>query len=319
MRESPINSFPFAKASGDALRSLGVGGQHKSVLLAEAVEWLGIQKPAVIVDGTLGSGGHAEEILRRLGPKGKLIGFDKDPEAVREAAERLERFGEQAMIIRDDFKNIARRLSQANVHSADGVLLDLGVSSMQLDREQRGFSFSKNGPLDMRMDPQSALSATEIVNHYPEKELADIFWNFGQERHSRRIASRIVRERSRKKILTTAALEQVIFHSVPRTYRYGRIHPATRSFQALRIVVNDELGSLQRFLSEVVSLLKPRGRVVIISFHSLEDRLVKQAFREFERQGLGQVLTKKPVVAGEPEIQENPRARSAKLRVFEKA
>jgi 16S rRNA (cytosine1402-N4)-methyltransferase len=189
---------------------------------------------------------------------------------------------------------------------------------MQLDREERGFSFSKNGPLDMRMDAQAALTAKDIVNQYSEKELSDIIWSFGEERLSRRIASRIVQERSRKKILTTSELEQVIFHSVPKSYRYGRIHPATRTFQALRIAVNDELGALKTFLSGVISILKPGGRAVIISFHSLEDRMVKLAFREFEKSDAGSVLTKKPVTASEAEIEDNPRARSAKLRAFEK-
>lgn len=271
-----------------------------------------------MVDGTLGLGGHAEAILERMGPNGRLIGLDKDPEAVREASKRLERFGKQTMLICDDFKNTAKYLSAAELGSVQGVLLDLGVSSMQLDNPGRGFSFSKNGPLDMRMSASNPLSAEAVIHSYSEKELADIFWHYGEERYARRIAERIVRERAVKRIATTAELEQIVFRAVPKTYRYGRIHPATRTFQALRIFVNDELGSLRSFLSEVLSWLKPGGRAVILSFHSLEDRLVKQSFREFGRQGLGRVLTKKPVVPGEAEIEQNPRARSAKLRVFEK-
>ncbi len=273
---------------------------------------------SVVVDGTLGLGGHAEAILERLGPEGRLIGFDKDPAAIEKARERLNRFGKRLMIIRDDFKNMAGRLRESGTGSVDGVLLDLGVSSMQLADGARGFSFLKDGPLDMRMDPQNPRSAADIVNRSQERELTKILWDFGEERYARRIAERIVSERSKTKISTTGQLERAIFHAVPKAARYGRVHPATRSFQALRIVVNDELGSLKAFLSAAVSHLSTGGRAVIISFHSLEDRIVKRAFREWEAQRLGRALTKKPVVPGRRETNENPRSRSAKLRAFVK-
>lgn len=291
---------------------------HKSVLLKEALEWLAPKEGSVIVDGTLGAGGHAEAILEKLGTRGRLVGFDKDPAALDAVAARLKKFGEQALMIQDDFKNIQNRLQEAGIASVDGILLDLGISSVQLDDESRGFSFSKKGPLDMRMNPKNPLSAKEVVNRTGERELADLLWQYGEERFARRIADRIVRERSKKTIETTEALEDIIFRAVPASHRHGRIHPATRSFQALRIVVNDELGSLKAFLSVVISTLASGGRVVIISFHSLEDRAVKLAFRDFEKKLWGRVLTKKPVTPGESEEAENPRSRSAKLRAFEK-
>jgi 16S rRNA (cytosine1402-N4)-methyltransferase len=290
---------------------------HSSVLLEETLGWLDPQPGGLMVDGTLGGCGHAINLLKRLGPEGRLIGFDKDPEAVREARKTLKDFGDRVMIFHEDFKNIASRLEFLHV-KADGVLLDLGVSSPQFDRAERGFSFKLKGPLDMRMNPEELLTAKEVVNRYSEKELADVFWNFGEERYSRRIAERIVEARDIRSIESTAELESIIWQAVPATYRHGRIHPATRVFQALRIEVNKEIEALEIFLSSFLDVVETNGRVVIISFHSLEDRLVKTFFRDYARQKKGEVLTKKPVVPQIKEIQENPRSRSAKLRVFQK-
>ena len=269
------------------------------------------------MDGTLGGCGHALSLLKCVGPEGRLIGFDKDPEAVREAKQALKDFGERVMIFHDDFKNISSRLTSLHI-KADGILLDLGVSSPQFDHAERGFSFKTDGPLDMRMNPEESLTAREVVNRYPKKKLADIFWKYGEERYSRRIADRIVEVREKRKIDSTAELESIIWQAVPGAVRHGRIHPATRVFQALRIEVNKEIEALEVFLSNCLDVLETNGRVVIISFHSLEDRLVKTFFRECARQQKGKILTKKPVVPQLEEIQKNPRSRSAKLRAFQK-
>jgi 16S rRNA (cytosine1402-N4)-methyltransferase len=223
------------------------------------------------------------------------------------------------MLINDDFKNIAGRLKQKGLRDINGVLLDLGVSSPQLDEAGRGFSFRSEGPLDMRMNPLEGPTAKDIVNAATEEELADIIWKYGEERFSRRIARHIVCERARHPIETTLELEAVVFGAVPGGYRHGRIHPATRTFQALRIAVNGEIDSLQEFLAGAfLDCLAQGGRVVIISFHSLEDRLVKNSFKEYASKEWGRIVTKKPLTASDDEIERNPRSRSAKLRVFEK-
>ena len=271
-----------------------------------------------IVDGTLGYAGHAQAILKKLGPSGRLIGFDKDPKALEAAKKILEEFGDSAMILREDFKNIAAKLKELEIRSVQGILLDLGVSSAQLDEAERGFSFRKDGPLDMRMDPKDALTAETIVNTWPVEELTDILKSYGEERYARRIATKIADTRKREKIRTTGQLSSLIFSAVPSSYRHGWIHPATRAFQALRIAVNKELEALRTFLEEAPGLLAGGGRLVIISFHSLEDRLVKNAFRELAKKGTGRIVTKKPVVPEEEETRANPRARSAKLRIFER-
>ena len=291
---------------------------HKSVLLKEVLEWLAPAPGMIVVDGTLGAGGHAEAVLERILPGGLLIGFDKDPEALARAKEVLSRFGDRTMILHEDFRNVAKRLKTLQKEKAQGVLLDLGVSSMQLDTPERGFSFKQNGPLDMRMNPEESLTAREIVNRFSEKDLLKILWNYGEERFARRIVERIARERSQRPIETTGELEAIVFQAAPKAYRYGRIHPATRTFQALRIAVNREREALEEFLSSVLEILDTKGRLVIISFHSLEDRAVKTAFRKFEKEKRGRVLTKKPVVPNDAEVADNPRARSAKLRAFEK-
>ena len=222
------------------------------------------------------------------------------------------------MIFHEDFKNIASRLESLDQLKADGVLLDLGVSSPQLDEAARGFSFKADGPLDMRMNPAEPVSAQEIINTYPEKDLCEIFWKYGEERFARRIAKRIVESRRNKRLGSTLELESIVWQSVPASYRHGRIHPATKIFQALRIEVNQELQCFETFLSEMLNNLAVGGRIVILSFHSLEDRMVKNSFREFSKEGKGVVLTKKPVTADLEEMQANPRSRSAKLRAFQK-
>ncbi|HTL70987.1 MAG TPA: 16S rRNA (cytosine(1402)-N(4))-methyltransferase RsmH [Candidatus Eisenbacteria bacterium] len=291
---------------------------HTSVLAEEVLEWLAPGPGKVIIDGTLGCAGHAALILERLGPDGRLIGFDRDPSAIEASRKALEKYGDRAMILKSDFKNIPARLREAGIDGADGVLLDLGVSSPQLDEAVRGFSFRLDGPLDMRMDPSSPLTASEIVNRYPKKELEKILYEYGEERYARRIAEKIERERSKRRIERTVELAAILLEAVPTHYRHGRIHPATRTFQALRIAVNAELDSIGEFLDAVPAWLKPGGRAVVISFHSLEDRLVKRAFREMQKRGLGVVLTKKPVTASDAETAANPRSRSAKLRAFER-
>ena len=289
---------------------------HVSVLSNEVINFLDLKAGKVVVDATLGRAGHAESILKKIVPGGLLIGIDKDPQAVEEAAVKLGSYGKNAVIVQKDFRNIASVLSSLGVSAVDAMMLDLGVSSPQLENGARGFSFQHEGPLDMRMDPGSSLTAEEIVNRYPAEKLRQILWDWGEERMARRIVERLVEARRVKPVRTTKELENIIFHAVPKSYRYGRLHPATRSFQALRIAVNGELEALEEFLREFAVFLKEGGRLVVISFHSLEDRMVKNRFRELEKSGMGRILTKKPVIPTDVEMESNPRSRSAKLRVF---
>ena len=291
---------------------------HVPVLLEDALEYLNVRPGGVYVDATLGLGGHSAEIARRLGGAGKLICFDRDPEAMEKAKARL---AEVARELGDAMPTVvyeARAFSEAAEAlakgSLDGLLADFGVSSLQLDEAHRGFSFRTDGPLDMRMDTRSGETAEQVVNQEDENELADLIYEFGEERRSRRIARAIVRARP---IRTTAELAQIVAAAAP-SMKGDKIHPATRTFQAIRIRVNDELGEIRSLLASAGSLLKPGGRLVLISFHSLEDRLVKDAFKEAKDAGIFEVLTKKPMVAGEQEMMRNPRARSAKLRAAEK-
>ncbi len=295
---------------------------HVAVLLKPAIEFLAVRRGGTYIDATLGLGGHSWEIARRLGAQGRLIGFDKDPEALEQARERLSSPPESWPVT-------GRGLSWCMPHSQrwrsmwrrpprDGLLADLGVSSMQLQDAARGFSFQAEGPLDMRMNPHSGLTAEQVVNRFDERELADAIYEFGEERRSRRIARAIVRARP---IKTTAQLADVVSAAArPMNQAERRIHPATRTFQALRILVNRELDDLRTLLSAGAApqVLKPGGRLVVISFHSLEDRIVKDALRDGARDGLYRVLTKKPVTADEEEIDRNPRSRSAKLRAAER-
>ncbi len=296
-----------------------MGGGHESVLLEEVCEWLRPARGKTLLDGTLGLGGHSKCWLERSAPDGQVVGVDRDPQALVEARRVLSVYRDRTLILQGNFKDAWRLLDEAGRGPVDAALLDLGVSSMQLDTAERGFSFRADGPLDMRMDPAQRLTAEELVNEASEKELQEILWSYGEERYSRRIVQRIVEARSRTRIRTTKELENIVFHGVPRTYRYGRIHPATRTFQALRIAVNGELDALDEFLPQAAAHLKPGGRLAVISFHSLEDRRVKQGFRQMEKEGRGKVLTKKPVEPNEAEKARNPRSRSAKLRVWEAA
>jgi 16S rRNA (cytosine1402-N4)-methyltransferase len=295
---------------------------HVSVLLQPAIEFLAVQRGGTYIDATVGLGGHSWEIAKRLGPQGRLIGFDKDPAALERARDRLLKPPAELAsdwpkveLVHASFADVAQHVAAA---SADGLLADLGVSSMQLENAARGFSFQAEGPLDMRMNPHSGLTADQVVNRFDERELADAIYEFGEERRSRRIARAIVRARP---IHTTAQLAAVISAAArPMNQAERRIHPATRTFQAIRILVNRELDDLKMLLSKDAApeVLKPDGRLVIISFHSLEDRIVKDALRDGARHGFYRVLTKKPVRADDEEIDRNPRSRSAKLRAAER-
>jgi 16S rRNA (cytosine1402-N4)-methyltransferase len=288
--------------------------RHVPVLLTEAIEYLQVREGSTVVDCTLGLAGHAAEIVRRLGPTGKLIGFDRDPEALVLAKEKLDRLclelGNRAPAV----ELVGEEFSAAPLHvppaSVDGVIADIGVSSLQLDQASRGFSFMADGILDMRMDTRSGPTAAQVVNEASERELADLIYEYGEERRSRRIARAIVRGRP---VTTTGQLARIVASAAP-AMKQDRIHPATRTFQALRIHVNRELDEIKALMEAAPKLLKPSGRLVVISFHSLEDRIVKDSLREGAHKGIWTVLTKKPVVAGEEEIEQNPRSRSAKLR-----
>ncbi len=275
-----------------------------------------MRRGGIYIDATVGLGGHTYEIAKRLGAPGHLIGLDKDPAALEIARKRLTPQGQdwpKITLLHRSFAEIAKGQQPATV---DGILADIGVSSLQLDDAARGFSFQADGPLDMRMDPQSERTAEQVVNHLDERQLADVIYEFGEERRSRRIARAICRSRP---IRTTAQLAEIVSAAArPMNPEQRRIHPATRTFQALRIFVNRELDDLKALLEAAPGILKPGGRVVVISFHSLEDRIVKDAFREGSQQGYFSVLTKKPVTATEEESDRNPRARSAKLRAAER-
>jgi 16S rRNA (cytosine1402-N4)-methyltransferase len=292
--------------------------QHVPVLLEEALEYLNVRPGGVIVDATLGLAGHSIAIARRLGGKGRLICFDRDQEAMEAARTRLEEvraeLGDEMPEVRFEPRAFSEAAGVIAPGSLDGLLADFGVSSLQLDEAHRGFSFRTDGPLDMRMDTRDGETAEQVVNQEDENELADLIYEFGEERRSRRIARAIVRARP---ITTTAELAQIVSAAAP-SMKGDKIHPATRTFQALRIRVNNELGEIQSLLKSAGSLLKPGGRLVLISFHSLEDRLVKDAFREAGRDKVFEVLTKKPVVAVEQEQLRNPRSRSAKMRAAQK-
>ena len=286
---------------------------HVPVLLKEAIDFLAVQRGGTYLDATVGLGGHSLEIAKRLGAPGHLIGFDKDPAALERARARLTAFPEeqpQVTLFHGSFAEVAERISPA---SLDGLMADLGVSSLQIDDPARGFSFQAEGPLDMRMNPMSGETAEQVVNRIDERELADVIYEFGEERRSRRIARAIVRSRP---ISTTKQLVDVV-SAAARSMKHERIHPATRTFQALRIFVNRELDDLKALLEAVPGVLKPGGRLVVISFHSLEDRIVKDALRGGKDQYF-RLLTKKSLTASEEEIERNPRSRSAKMRAAER-
>ena len=277
-------------------------------------------EPKTILDCTVGYGGHAEMILDGFDSVMKLIGLDQDSVAIACSQERLKRFGERVVLRKGNFVDLKRHLGEIGVPNVSGVLFDLGVSSPQLDDQSRGFSFTKDGPLDMRMDQTSEMTAADLVNGRAEQELADIIFQYGEERYSRRIARAIVRERDHRPIDTTGALASLVAGAVPSAYRHGRIHCATRTFQALRIAVNRELERLEPSLRDAADVLAPMGRICVVSFHSLEDRIVKHTFRSLAQGPAARLslLTKKPILPTELECRENPRARSAKLRVAER-
>jgi len=290
----------------------GHSSGHEPVMAAEVLRYLAPRAGGRYLDLTVGGGGHARAILERIGPAGVFVGADRDEEVLRRTAAELGAKYPQSRFLRANFAEIRELSRLLEPICFDGLLLDLGVSSLQLDEAQRGFSFLRPGPLDMRMDRSEGVTAADLLGHLSADELERILRDYGEERYARRIARAIVRERGRRPLTDTAELAALIEHVSPS--RRGRIHPATRTFQALRIAVNDELGNLERFLAEFPRLLAPQGVVVVISFHSLEDRLVKTCFKRLEREGALEVLTPKPVTPGEAETERNRRARSAKLR-----
>lgn len=295
--------------------------RHKPVLLEEVVKFLIYQPEGIYVDGTVGSGGHARLILERTAPDGRLIGLDWDAQAIRRARQNLASFGTRAMLINKNFKEIGEVLKSLGINKVNGILLDLGISGEQIEDGERGISFQRDGPLDMRLSAEITTTARDLVNNLSVAELRDIFRKYGEEKWADRIAQAIVRQRQSTPINTTGELVKIIRKAIP--FYHPRLHPATRTFQALRLAVNKELENLEFFLSQAPELLLPKGRMVVISFHSLEDRLVKNRFRELakrNKQGSSafRLLTPKPVTPTGAEIKSNPRARSAKLRAIEK-
>ena len=308
--------------------------RHTSVLLEEAVESLHVSPDGTYVDGTLGGGGHSYEIAKRLSEGGRLIGIDQDAAAIEAAGNRLGEFGNRVIILHANYSGMVGMLRELGIASVDGILLDLGVSSFQLDDAQRGFTYrDEQAPLDMRMDRRTKLTAKEVVNTYPVEDLTRILREYGEEKYAVRIAQKIAACRAKKPIETTGELTQIVKASIPAKERASGRHPARRTFQAIRIEVNGELRVLEESLQKMISLLKPGGRICIITFHSLEDRIVKDTFRTAEnpcicppdfpvcvcgRKSLGRVVTRKPILPGEEEREQNPRSKSAKMRIFEK-
>lgn len=306
--------------------------KHEPVLLEECITQLNIKPNNIYVDGTMGGGGHSFHILKELNNTGKLIGIDRDKEAIKAASERLKDFS-NFVIVHNNHSNIKEVLSSLNIDKVSGILLDLGVSSFQLDEPTRGFSYMNDAKLDMRMNKEDELSAYDIVNKYSEVKLTDIFFKYGEERFSKRIAKNICEKRKEKEILTTMELVDIIKASMPRSALNEKQHPAKRVFQAIRIEVNEELSKLKNTIVDCVDSLSDNGRLLIITFHSLEDKIVKHTFLELQGKctcpsdfpvcicnykSYGKVLSKKAIIALELELKNNPRARSAKLRVFER-
>ena len=305
---------------------------HVSVLLEECLDALDIKPDGIYVDGTLGGAGHSSQIAARL-TTGRLIGIDRDPVALKAAEERLEPYKEHVSLVHSNFCEIAQVLQQLNISGVDGILLDLGVSSPQLDDAQRGFSYMADAPLDMRMNGQDALSAKDVVNTWSQEELRRILYTYGEERYAPQIAAAICRRREEKPIETTLELVDVIRSAMPAAALREKQHPAKRSFQAIRIAVNDELGSVEKVMRDAIPLLKPGGRLAVITFHSLEDRIVKIAMADAAKgctcppsfpvcvcgkKPAVKLVSRKPITASQTELEQNPRSRSAKLRVCEK-
>ncbi|MBU0503084.1 MAG: 16S rRNA (cytosine(1402)-N(4))-methyltransferase RsmH [Candidatus Omnitrophota bacterium] len=288
---------------------------HIPVMLNEAVDHLNLKPGKIIIDATIGTGGHSEEIIKKISPGGRLIGIDRDEESLNIAKERLSDYQQSCEFVYGNFSDIDSILKKLEINKVDGILLDLGISSYQLANAQRGFSFQSEGPLDMRLDRNSYISAYDLVNNLNEDEISSLLWTFGQERWHNRIARHLVTERQRHAISTTTDLSDIIIKAVPYKYRYYRIHPATRTFQAVRIAVNRELEALEIALDKAMGLLESDARMCVISFHSLEDRIAKLSFRKFASSGLAEIITKKPLEPTSEEAAANPRSRSAKLRV----
>lgn len=308
--------------------------EHKSVLLYETVDSLNIKPDGIYVDGTLGGGGHAYEVASRLGENGRLIGIDQDADAIKAATERLAPFKEKVTIVRSNYRNIREVLEGLGIQKVDGIYLDLGVSSYQLDTAERGFTYRENAPLDMRMDQRNDKTAADIVNDYSEMELFRVIRDYGEDKFAKNIAKHIVRARENGRIETTDQLVEIIKAAIPAKMRAEGGHPAKRTFQAIRIELNKELEVLTESIDTMIDLLNPGGRLSIITFHSLEDRIVKTRFRTNEnpctcppslpvcvcgKKSKGKVVTRKPIVPDDQEIEENKRSKSSKLRVFERA
>ncbi len=291
---------------------------HKPVLLNETVEALALEPGMDVVDCTVGGGGHAEAILERTSPDGRLLGFDLDEAALETARRKLDRFGSRAMLVRESYRNVEQVLLSTSFGSFQAALLDLGYSSIEIDDPSRGFSFRGDGPLDMRYDRSQELTAAAIVNGYSLDELTRILWRFGEEREAKRIAEAIVKARRKERIISTARLAEIVSGAVIPRRRRGKTHPATKTFQAIRIAVNDELGNLEDALPKLFDSLDAGGRIAVISFHSLEDRAVKEFIRSKVKAGKAEAIFKRPAAASAEEVADNPRSRSAKLRAVKK-
>ena len=310
-----------------------MGFEHKSVLLEETINGLNIRPDGTYVDGTLGGGGHAYEICRRLGNKGSIVGIDQDAAAITAAGARLKDFGEKVTIVRSNYCDMKSQLHKLGIDRVDGIVLDLGVSSYQLDTAERGFSYREDAPLDMRMDTRQKMTARDIVNDYSEMDLYRVIRDYGEDKFAKNIAKHIAAARRERSIETTGQLTEIIRQAIPMKYQKKSGHPSKRTFQAIRIELNRELEVLRDSLDEMIDLLKPGGRLCIITFHSLEDRIVKSAFKKNEnpctcpsdfpvcvcgKESKGSILTRKPILPGEEELEYNSRAKSAKLRIFER-
>ena len=306
--------------------------KHKSVLLNETIDGLNIKPDGIYVDGTLGGGGHAYEVCRRLGEKGSIVGIDQDAAAIEAASARLKDFGEKVTIVRSNYCDMKSKLHELGIDKVDGIVLDLGVSSYQLDTAERGFSYREDAPLDMRMDTRQKMTARDIVNYYTEADLYRVIRDYGEDKFAKNIAKHIVQARAVKPVETTAELSEIIRASIPMKFQKKSGHPAKRTFQAIRIELNRELDVLRDSLDDMIDLLNPGGRLCIITFHSLEDRIVKSAFRKNEnpctcppdfpvcvcgKKSKGSIITKKPILPSEEELEYNSRSKSAKLRIFE--
>ena len=306
--------------------------KHKSVLLNETIDGLNIKPDGIYVDGTLGGGGHAYEVCRRLGEKGSIVGIDQDAAAIEAASARLKDFGEKVTIVRSNYCDMKSKLHELGIDKVDGIVLDLGVSSYQLDTAERGFSYREDAPLDMRMDTRQKMTARDIVNDYTEADLYRVIRDYGEDKFAKNIAKHIVQARAVKPVETTAELSEIIRASIPMKFQKKSGHPAKRTFQAIRIELNRELDVLRDSLDDMIDLLNPGGRLCIITFHSLEDRIAKSAFRKNEnpctcppdfpvcvcgKKSKGSIITKKPILPSEEELEYNSRSKSAKLRIFE--